>query len=379
MSRRRANGEGTLTRRKDGVWTGAVSLGYDANGKRKRRYVYAKTQRECRRKLDEVRRQHAQGVAVDETQTVAAFLERWLHEKATQVQPRTVEIYAGLVKKHIVPYIGRRKLASLKPLHIQQMVTAINTTPGAATANKARRALHGALKQAVRWQLIARNPVEAVDPVKEAEKELRLWTFEETATFLDAARGHRLYAAFYLALGTGLRRGELLGLFWTDLKGDQLHIRRSLTKGDKSGVVWTQPKTRAGSRIVTVPQDALDVLEEHRKRQEAERAQLGDMWERTDLVFASGFGDVITPVSFQHQWTKLQKAAGVPHMRLHDLRHLHVSLLVRRGLDPRTIADRIGHTDASFTLRRYSHMFAEHRSAGAVNIRELLAPDGPVN
>lgn len=379
MSKKRAAGEGTTYKRPDGMWTGGISIGYDAHGKRKRRYVYARTQRECRRKLEEARTQHAQGIAADHSTTVKEFLSQWLAEKETQVRPRTHEIYTGLVDKHIAPHIGRHKLDKLKPLHIQRMVTALSKTPGAATANKARRTLHGAMKQAVRWQLIPRNPVEAVDPVKETPHESKLWTFKQTATFLDAARGHRLYAAFYLALSTGLRRGELLGLYWSDLQDGQLRVQRNLTKGDKKGPVWTAPKTQQGTRIVSVPTDALDVLEEHRRRQAGERELLGNAWVRPDLMFANDHGDVITPVAFQHHWTRLQKAASVPHMRLHDLRHLHVSLLVRKGLDPRTIADRIGHTDAAFTLRRYSHMFAEHRKVAAVNLRDLLAPTGDVN
>lgn len=129
---------------------------------------------------------------------------------------------------------------------------------------------------------------------------------------------------------------------------------------------------------MTVPEDALQILAAHKERQNAERAYAHAAWQASDLVFTDEVGDVVTPVAFNHHWTRMwtrmQEAAGVRHVRLHDLRHLHVSLLVREGLDPRTIADRIGHSDPAFTLRRYSHVFEEQRAARAVNLTQLLRP-----
>lgn len=375
MAKRRAHGEGSLYQRKsDGRWVGTLTVGYDEEGKQRRRVVYGKTQREARQKLDEIRHQHTSGTLGDTRETVAQYLDRWLDVKARSIRPRTAEIYADLIRLHIRPRIGRVRLDRLKPLQVQQIVNGIADDVGVSTANKARRVLYGALKQAVKWQLIPRNVVEAVDSHPEPRKEMVIWSTDQAWEFLAAAMDHRLFAAFYLAMATGLRRGEILGLRWDDLVGNALHIRRTLTtRGGKP--VWSTPKTAKGERLVVVPADALRVLEDHRVQCRKEATLIrgsGGVWHDDSLMFPNTRGEVTTPTAFQHHWKRLQAKAGVPEARLHDLRHFHVSLLVQEGFDPRTIADRVGHADASFTLRRYSHMFEQQRRAAAVDLGELL-------
>ena len=373
---RRAHGEGTITQRGDGTWMGQISLGYDGEGKRKRKTVYGKTQKEVRAKLDEIKQQLASGTLSDTKLTVKQYLERWLKEKARSVKPRTVEIYKDWAERLVNPRLGSVRLGKLTPMQVQSMVSDIADKVGAPTANKVRKMLYGALKQAVRWQLVPRNVCEAVDPLKENPMRLTLWTSEHAVRFLSAARASRYYAAFYIIMVTGLRRGEVLGLEWGDLREDRLYIQRSYTMSNK-GPVWSTPKTERGKRYVTLPADALDVLEEHRRRQEAERTFMGDSWPETDLIFTTEVGGPVSPSSFHTVWLRLQKEAEVPSARLHDLRHLHVSLLIKQGFDPRTVADRVGHSDPAFTLRRYSHMFEERRKAAAVNLADLLGADVP--
>lgn len=173
-------------------------------------------------------------------------------------------------------------------------------------------------------------------------------------------------------MACGLRRGEILGLQWNDIEGDQLSVRRTLTyRGGKPA--WSTPKTARGRRVVVVPKDAMQVLSEHRDRQGAERLAAGVLYNDQGLVFADEIGGITTPAAFHHHWIRLQERAGVPRQRLHDMRHLHVSLLVQRGLDPRSIADRVGHSDPAFTLRRYSHLFEAQRRQAAVSLTTLLA------
>jgi integrase len=376
---KRANGEGTIFGpRKDGRWQGAITIGYTADGQQKRHTVYGRTQAEVRERLDELKRLLGDGTYVDDPRKVGEYLGEWLNHKEQRVKPRTAEIYKSLIEKHIKPRIGRVQLSKLKAMQVQQAIASIATDVGVSTANKCRRVLYGAFRQAVRWQVLARNPVEAVDPLRESPAELRLWTSAEAARFLDHARPHRLHPVFYLLMAAGLRRGEVLGLYWSDLRGDRLHIRRSLTTaGGKP--VWSTPKTARGARIVVLPADALAVLVEHRARQQAERTAAGELWTESDLMFTNEVGEPVTPVAMHHHWVKLQKAAGVPQLRPHDMRHLHVSLLIKRGLDVRTIADRIGHSDPAFTLRRYGHMFDEYRQAAAVNLSDLLGSTTPAS
>lgn len=368
---KRAHGEGTITKRKDGRWEGKASVGYKPDGKPKRHVVYGRTQAEAREKLEAVKRRFATGTYSDCKLTVAQYLEDWLKEKERTVKERTAMLYREQADRYVIPRLGRVKLDKLTPMHLQRMVGELADEVGVPTANKARTLMFAALKQAVRWQLISRNPCEAVAKLKETRKEMVLWTPAETVHFLEAARPHRLYAAFYLALFTGLRRGELLGLRWKDLSGTVLCVRQSLTVLG-AAPHFTTPKTRKGERHITLSLDVLEVLAQHRARQEAEAKALGDAWTDSGLVFTSEVGTLIHPRNFERTFKLLLKDAKVTEVRLHDLRHLHVLLLVSRGFDPRSIADRVGHTNPSFTLDVYSHMFASQRQNLSVGMADLL-------
>jgi integrase len=379
MGKRARNGQGsiyetTFVDKRSGKtvkrWQGQVVIPQEL-GEPKRKTVYGKTYAAVKEKMDTLTRQVADGTASNTSQTVGQYLERWLKEKERQVKPRTIELYGDWANRHVNPRIGKVQLAKLTPLQVQTMMGDLADKVGVSTANKCRKMLYGALKQGVRWQILSRNVCDAVDPLKEERREMRIWETAEAVRFLDAIRAHRYYAAFYLAMATGLRRGELLGLMWSDLRGDSVYIQRTLTIINKKPAFST-PKTKRGTRFVTLPPDAIDVLERHRKLQEAEAAFLSEAWPNTGLIFTSAVGTPVDPRDFNKRFAALQVQAEVPHVRLHDLRHLHVSLLVRRGVDPRTIADRIGHTDSSFTLRWYAHMFEEQRRAAAVNLSDLL-------
>jgi len=169
----------------------------------------------------------------------------------------------------------------------------------------------------------------------------------------------------------GLRRGELLGLRWKDLNGLVLSVRHSLTVLGGTPH-FTTPKTRKGERHITLSLDVLEVLAQHRIIQEAEARALGDAWTDSGLIFTSEVGTLIHPRNFERTFKGLLKDAKVTVALLHDLRHLHVSLLVSKGFDPRSIADRVGHTNPSFTMDVYSHMFATQRAQAAVGMADLL-------
>ena len=373
---RRVHGEGTISERKDGTYEGKISLGVDADGKRKRKTVYGKTQKEVLAKVDAIKQQLANGTFSDTKLTVKAYLEQWLKEKAREVKPQTVEDYEYQLTKYVTPRIGRIQLAKLTPLKIQTMCGELSDEISPQRANKCRRILSGALTQAVRWQLIPRNPCVAVKPLKVKKTEMSLWTPQEAARFLDVARPHRLFAMFYLAMSTGMRRGELMGLRWQDVEGSSLVVRQSLIE-QRGRIMITTPKTEKGARRVALSPDVVEVLEAHRQRQEAERAFLGAAWPGHDFVFTTGVGTPIHPRSLTRTWHHLQKQAGVTKVRLHDLRHLHASLAIRQGMDAKVLADRLGHARASFTLDVYTHLFDEQRQNSAVSILDLLPKSSP--
>ncbi|MFE1746317.1 tyrosine recombinase XerC [Coleofasciculus sp. H7-2] len=355
----------------NGTWRGKVTVGYTEDGKQRFRWVSGKTQAEALAKVAEIKQRLASGTFSDTKLTVKSYLEQWLDEKARHVKPSTVDTYRRLSTVHIIPKVGRKGLDKLTPLDVQNLMGELADSTGVRTANACRTLLFSAYKQAIRWQLVARNPVEATDPLRAAHKDTVLWSGAQAAHFLDSARPHRLYAAFYLVMATGLRRGELLGLRWEDVSERELYIRQQLTYRE-GAFVFAPPKTAQGTRRIAITPDVYAVLEAHRRAQEAQRADLGEMWPNTGLVFVSEVGTPIHPRNFERSWGQLKKAANMPPARLHDLRHLHVSLLVKQGVDPQAIADRVGHSDASFTLRRYSHMFEEHRERTAISLATLL-------
>lgn len=245
-------------------------------------------------------------------------------------------------------------------------------------ANKTRTVLFGALRQTMRDGFIPRNPVEPVAPYRvDATPKDHSWEPSETLRFLETARTHRLFAAFYLSMTTGTRPGEVLGLRWGDLEGDTLHVQQSLTNL-KGGHAISTPKTRKGVRRIVVDAETLAVLATHRLLQAEERSKVGETWpprspEYANLVFTNELGGPLHPRNFDRVWYSLMETAEVRRIRFHDLRHMHVSPLNKAGMDARTIADRIGHTDAAFILRRYAHVFEEQRRA-AIPLLELLSP-----
>ena len=261
-------------------------------------------------------------------------------------------------------------------------------------ANKARQVLYTAHRQAVKWELIARNPVEAVDPLPLEHKDLVLWSREELTRFLASAKQHRLFALFYLDIATGLRRGELLALRWKDLLGNRLHITRSYVKAGNE-FIMTSPKTKHGIRDVALGEDVLIVLAEHKARQDAEKKR-APLWADSSLMFASEVGTLFYPDNLRRlrlnlirdareDWLAEAKAAGdaetvrkleqgelLPNIRMHDFRHLHVSILIRQGHNAKAVADRIGHARASFTMDRYTHLFEGQREELALNLSDYL-------
>lgn len=206
---------------------------------------------------------------------------------------------------------------------------------------------------------------------------MKLWTPQNAAKFLDKARSHRQYALFYLAISSGLRVGELLGLEWDDLQGDVLHVQRSIGWVE-SELVVTTPKTERGKRRVKLDKVTLAVLEQHRAQQEGERLKAGEKYHAQGILFANRQGAYTKPRKLSEHWYELQTLAGVPKIRFHDLRHLNVSLRRKLGQDAKLIADQVGHADPAFTIRQYTHLFQDDLENAAVNLSDWL-PKGSEN
>lgn len=364
---KRANGEGSICKRSNGKgWVGSITLGHDANGKQLRRNVSGVTQAEVREKLDALKRDRSRGEVVPSTpETVSQFLDRWLSHKQRDIRMTTYSDYALNVRKHITPHLGTVKLEKLTPLHVESLVThLLDQGHSESLASRCLRIVKMALNQAVIWGLMGRNVADRVKPPKVKREEMQVWTPEQAGLFLKALESHAYYALFYTALATGMRRGELMGLRWSDVDfaRSQLTVARSVVSMSGNPHV-SEPKTAAGKRVITLSTDVVDLLKQQRLAQ-----VVGE-----ELVFVSKAGTFLQPVSIKRVFERYAALAKVPRIRIHDLRHTSASLLIRNNVPVKVVSDRLGHADSSFTLRTYVHVFEDQKRAAALSMGEMLS------
>ncbi|QLG10874.1 site-specific integrase [Deinococcus sp. D7000] len=342
---------------------------------------------------------HTGMLADAEGLTVGAYLERWIETKERDgVKPNTVRSYRDTARLYLTPHLGRMRLDKLRPLDVERALTALGKAGKSAQLMAyALRVLKMALRQAVRWQMLPRNVAEGIRAPKITRPELHVWTPEQVAAFLDASQAHRLHAAFYLALMTGMRRGEVLGLQWEDIDWDRsrLRVRHNLVEVRTEGQAGKRlagkptvssitlsldtPKTAGSRRTIILSPGTLGKLAEHRARQEAERAAAAEAWQGPaggGFVFASEIGTPTDPRNFYRWFAQIVERAGVPVIRLHDLRHTAASLMIRRGIPPKTVSERLGHADVGFTLRTYTHLYDEQREEAAFDLSDFFPPAG---
>jgi len=293
MARKRGNREGTIFKRADGRWPATVDLGW-YGGKRRRKTVYGRTRAEVAERLTALLQQQADGVPfVAETKFVGEFLDEWLDAVAPSIRPRTWQRYEEYVRLHAKPALERVRLAQLAPQHLQRLYRdRLASGMSAQSVVHLHRVLHRALGHAVRWGLVVRNVSDLVDPPRPDRAEMRTLSPEEARRFLSLARADRLDALFVLAITTGLRQGELLGLRWreVDLDGRTLRVTGSLQRIPGQGPTIVEPKTPRSRRLVMLGEEAVEALWRHRSRQQEERLHAGSAWCDLDLVFANAVG-----------------------------------------------------------------------------------------
>ena len=253
------------------------------------------------------------------------------------------------------------------------------------------RVLKMALQQGVRWQMLPRNVADAVKAPKVERKELQVWDKRQAATFLKATEDHPLHAAFYLALMTGMRRGELAGLKWEDVDlprarltvknnlveiiGEGIPGKMRLGKATTSSVTvqLSTPKSKASRRTVVLSKGTVVKLHEQKVNQETWRRHAAEAWEEHGFVFTTPTGGLIRPDALAKVFEKIAERAGVPRIRFHDMRHTAASLMISQGIPPKTVSERLGHSDVAFTLRTYTHLYDEQREEAAFDISDLIS------
>jgi integrase len=352
-------------------------------GKRRRKTVYGQTEDQVRAKLRNLQEEQERGRALlAPTHTVEQWLDLWLSDiKAHDgTRPATLTLYRGLADHYVKPVIGRVRLDKLTPAHVQRLVvetrnaeTSRGRPLSAATQRHVHKLIRNALGDAHRLELVTRNVAAQVKAPPMTRQRRPNMTVEDAKRLLTVIEGERLEAFYILALTTGLRRGELLGLRWSDvdLNSRQLHVRRALQRvGGK--LQFVEPKTSASLRVVVVPKLAVRHLVKHKARQDAERLALGPAWKDHDLVFASSRGTPLEPRNVNRRWDELRDRAGLDWLRLHDLRHGCATFMMAAGVPARTIMEVLGHSEIGVTMNTYTHVLAQLREDAADAIDRLL-------
>jgi integrase len=377
LSRKRGNGEGSITKRKDGRWMARYTV-HTAKGPR-RRHIYGRTRQEVAAKLTKAMTDRDGGIELDPSSvTVNEYLQRWLNDSVKgNVRPITFGSYERLVRVHVVPALGRIKLKALSPAHLQGLYRdRLDAGLSPCTVQRVHAAvIHRALKQALRWGLVPRNVSEAADPPKAQRKEIRPLTPEQVRTLLKTAQGNRLEALYVLAITTGLRQGELFGLRWEDidLTAGRLSVRQTLTT-PKGGRRLGPPKRSKSRRSVKLTAGAVKALTAHRERRLEDRETLAVLWQDHDFVFATQVGTPLNRHNFFRRCFKpLVEDAGLPRsVRFHDLRHTCATLLLSKNVNPKIVQELLGHANISQTMDTYSHMLPDMQERAASAMDDIL-------
>ena len=317
------------------------------------------------------------GIPLDTSRaTVAEFLDQWLRDYAeTNTGPRTVEGYREKIEGYIIPHIGNVPLIKLTPQHVQSLYgDMLGRGLSPRTVLHAHRVLREALSHGVKWGLLMRNVCDSVDPPKPQRKEMAALDAAGVERFLDAAFNSPYGAFYFLAIYTGLRRGEILGLRWSAVKlpARTLSVTETIQRVKGKGLVSLEPKTDRSRRLVSIPPDPVALLSGLKVKQREERGAFGLGWSESDYVFSHTDGRPFHPDSVSHAFADIIKKAGLPHLRLHDLRHTHATMMMEMGVNPKTVSERLGHASVVITLDTYSHVSPGLQEEAAVKFGEKL-------
>ncbi len=308
------------------------------------------------------------------TMKLADYLEMWLDHAAQSLRDSTVKSYRSTLRNHVSHDIGHLKMNQLRPAHIQELYRQKLESGRSDGQGLSRRTveyihhtLHGALDQAVKWQILFANPADAVDPPRAEKPQIRYWSQSDARRFLEAIQGHRNAPLYRIALSTGLRQGELLALRWEDLRGDRLAVRRSLARDG----TFTDTKTGSG-RVVALDVEEVEVLRVHRVRQAEERLAAGLFWDDHGLIFPSSVGTPISHRNLLRQFKSMVKKHNLPPITFHDLRHTCATMLLEGGVNPKVVQERLGHSRISTTMDTYSHVSPDMQKGAAKVISDML-------
>ena len=380
MAKKRANGEGSIRKHSDGRWEGRYTVGYDENGKVKMKNFLGKTQAEVKEKLKEkIEEAKVLDVSKSESYTVAEWAALWFEVYAKpNIRERTADYYNRYITKHIVPCLGDIKLNKLTGRQIQKMyndlldhgrerVSQKEKNPGLSGTyvHGVHVMLHNCLNRAVKERLLVRNPADDVIVPKIDKKEMKILPPEQVKAYLKAASARGILPLFYLELTSGLRKGEIAALLWSDLDAENctLSVTKQLVSSRDGELKITQPKTATSVRLISLPQETVELLkEEHAKHP------------LNIYMFPSPrTGGMYHPDSIVKLHEKILNDAGIEHLRFHDLRHSFATYALQSGADVKTLSCMLGHYSAGFTLNTYCHATRDMQADAARKIGGFMS------
>ena len=380
MVNRRADHEGSIYQRSsDGLWMGVAHLGYSPAGKPIRKYVAAKNRTEVVKKLKKIRRDFDDGLLIQDINvTLMELFERWFKDiMRHQIAPSTFSNYQTVVRMHILPILGRKKLAELTVSDVDKLLS-FKTDSGLSpsTVRRIRAVLAQCLDQAIRWELVYRNVATLSRSPKMNRHEGRTLTPAQARHLLESLKGHHNEALYALMLSTGLRRGEALGLQWNDFDRTigVLRVSRQL-KREGSRLVTTDTKTSLSRRAVNLPAPMLKTLLDHEARQGAQKVQIGTSWIDSGFIFTSSIGTPIDPRNLYREFQKVCRIAGLGDWHPHELRHSAASLMLAQGVKIQVVSQVLGHSSIRMTADVYGHLLDPDRQEAARAMGTMLWSD----
>jgi len=377
--------KGHIRERGKGNWYAVLDAIDPGTKQRKRKWhrLAARGRREAQIECAQLITEITRGAYVEPSKlTVADFLERWLADIKSRVSPKTFERYDQICRKNVVPALGTIRLPKLKPVQISDVYAEALSSGrrkgggglSARTVHHIHVILKGALEQAVKWDMLARNPAAVVDPPKPPARSMRVYDLTQTAELIEGARGDRVFIPMILGVLCGMRRGEIAALRWgsVDFEVGQIAIVQSAEQ-TKAGVRYKEPKS-GRARTVAISATVVAELRAHKMARAEELLKFGRRLSDEDFVVAQPDGSALRPHSIGQEWVRfISDNKDLPRIRFHDLRHAHATHLLAAGVHPKVASERLGHSKVGITLDTYSHVLPNMQADAAALVDEALS------
>ncbi|MEJ9256033.1 tyrosine-type recombinase/integrase [Bacillus wiedmannii] len=352
-----------------------IDIGPDPEtGKRRQKWFSGyKTKKEAQADVAKKITELNEGTFIEPSKvTLEDYLNHWLEIKSMSIERSTFVGYRAFINQHVIPSIGMIALHKLNVMHIQKCYkTAIDKGIANNSVLLMHRILKSALNLAVKQNIISRNPADFAEIPKKERTSIQTWTEEEVKKFLLHSQESRYHIGYLLAITTGMRMGEVLGLRWQDVDFEKHTVTINQTSGHDNKIKKTA-KTNSSKRTIPVPKETIESLKKHKVLINQEKLKLGSAYQDFDLINCNEFGMIIKKANFRKNFIRAIHNAGVKEIKFHDLRHTHATILLKQGVNPKIISERLGHTDISMTLSVYSHVLPNMQEEAVKNFGKSI-------